>query len=122
MTDSIYIWCYKNPECKMQNLVDQSQIDVALEESLKSLLICANCGLGNSGIKRRTSKGGDFLECIPFEGWEQRLPTGRYPNGKFVDFQGRKLDKNDFIETYGIDPDQYLNWRDARKPRPSHKY
>lgn len=122
MTDGIYTWCCKNPSCRGMNRVEKKQIDEAIKKGLKPVLICSTCGLcykpkANQGA----NSGANYLECIPFAGWEKYLPTGRGPDDTFFDHKGIQISQFEFIKMYGMDPDLYLKWKDAGKPKPAHQ-
>jgi hypothetical protein len=117
----IYEWCCKNPDCKMKNQAEEKQIDEAKQKGLKVLLVCANCGLGHDFVKIGTLQSPNWLACIPFEGWEARVPDGIRPDGKIVDYQGKAFDPDDFETTNGVDAEQWLKWVNAGKPKPPNK-
>lgn len=121
MTDDIYKWCCKNPSCRRMNLVEKKDIDEALEQGLKPMLVCSNCGLCYKPTNQGTKSSANYLECIPFDGWEYRLPMGRGSQGTFFDYHGKEISRLEFITRYGVDPDLYLKWRDAGKPKPTHQ-
>jgi hypothetical protein len=52
---------------------------------------------------------------------ENRLPTGINPDGTFVDYREKSFNKYEFRDEYGVDPERYLKWRDAGKPKPANK-
>ena len=121
MNGKIYKWCCKNPECEMKNLSEDNGIDEASEKDLKLMLICAGCGFVETPVKIGTKNSEDYLHDIPFKGFERRLPAGRNPNWTFVDYQGKSFDRRNFIMRYGVDPERYLKWKDAGKPKPTNK-
>jgi hypothetical protein len=121
MTAGIYPWCCTNPDCKMKNLAEQKQIDEAKQKGLKLLLVCANCGLGHKFLKIGTPNNPDWCACLPFKGWEAKLPTAINPDGTVKDYQGKSFDPDTFTTTYGVDGVQYIKWRDSGKPKPPIK-
>jgi hypothetical protein len=70
---------------------------------------------------KKNKKFSDYLKDIPFNGQEKRPPTGKNPDGTFKDYNSSEKDwkKEEFIIEFGVDPDLYLKWRDAGKPKPS---
>lgn len=114
----IYKWCCKNPDCRFKNVAEQSQINETLKAGDYPALECAWCGIIHNFVEKGTKEGANFLECIPFKGWEKRVPKGSNPDGTFQDYLGKTMDADTMITLYGIDPEQYLKWRDAGKPKP----
>lgn len=121
MTIGVLEWCCKNPECKMKNLAEEKQIDAAKQKGLKLLLLCANCGLGHNFTKMGTPRNQNWLACIPFTGWETKLPSGMNPDGTVTDYTGKPFDPDTFTTTYGVDAEQWLKWVNAGKPKPPMK-
>lgn len=117
---AIYQWYCRNPECKMLNNAEQGQIDEAIKNGYKPLLICVNCGIGHGFTRTGTPQGQNWLACLPFEGWESRLPLGTKPDGTIVDSNGKPFDPDTFTTTYGVDAVQFLKWKKSGKPKPAH--
>ena len=101
------------------NLVDISKIEDAVKRGLKINLICGTCGYVHH-LDNSRKFGSEILYCIPYDGLKKNLPSGRRPDGKYLDYMGRSYDRNDFIMKFGIDPETHLKWIEARKPRPKH--
>lgn len=101
------------------NLVDISKIDDAVKRGKKINLICGTCGYVHH-LDNSRDFGPDFLYCIPYDGLEKNLPQGRSADGKYLDYMGRSYDRDDFIMKFGTDPETYLKWKEAKKPRPNH--
>lgn len=109
-------WCCKNQECKRMNLVESSKVDDAMKRKQKILLICGTCGYVHTQGMMKGPEGTNYLECIPYTNTELRPPIGRTPGGYTGDM-GQEYNREDFILKYGIDPERYLLWRKAGKPR-----
>jgi hypothetical protein len=119
MADDHAKWCCRNGECKRMNLQDNSIVKMAEEKNKRLLMVCGTCGYVYQFKERDTTRGGNWLVCIPFMGMEKHLPTGTISSGTYEDYQGKSWSINDFIEKYGVDPDLYLKWVKARKPKYS---
>lgn len=119
MADENGTWCCRNPECKRKNLQDNSIVKMAEEKKKRLLMVCGTCGFVHQFKQKDETKGGSWLVCIPFKGMEKNLPTGMNSAGQFYDFQGKAWSVNDYIEEYGVDPNLYLKWVNARKPKYS---
>jgi len=112
-------WCCKNSECKRMNLQDNSVVRMAEEKNKRLLMPCGSCGYVYQFKERDTTRGGNWLVCIPFKGMEKNIPTGSRSDGKFFDYQGKPWSINDYVEEYGLAPNLYLEWVNARKPKHS---
>lgn len=111
-------YCCKNGDCKRLNAVDEDLIKELEAKKLKVNLICGTCGyVHNYTGKIGTSRGADYIECLPFVGVEKRLPTGRISGGDYQDYQGKPIARQVAIDAHGIDPERYLNWKDAGYPQ-----
>jgi len=118
MSNDIVKWCCRNSECKRINLQDNSIVEMAKEKNKKLLMVCGTCGYVYQFKERDTTGGGNWV-CIPFKGMEKIIPTGSRSDGKFLDYQGKAWSINDYIEEYGLAPNLYLEWVNARKPKYS---
>jgi hypothetical protein len=112
-------WCCRNAECKRINLMDKSIVEMAKAKNKRLLMVCGTCGYVYQFEEKDIARGGSWLECIPFREMERHLPTGTISNGTYEDYQGESWSINDFIERYGVDPELYLNWVKAGKPKYS---
>lgn len=111
-------WCCKNGECKRLNAVDESLIKELEAKKLKVNLICGTCGYVHGIDEINKSKiGSDWNVDIPCNNAERMLPIGRMSNGDYIDYMGKPITRHESIEKYGIDPEIYLKWRDAGKPK-----
>jgi hypothetical protein len=112
-------YCCENRDCKRLNTVEETHIKELQQQKLDIKLICGTCGYAYkfSG-KIGTERGPEYCGCIPFLGTENRLPTGRLPGGVYKDYLGNPVTREAAIDTYGVDPETYLNWKDAGFPKP----
>lgn len=112
-------YCCENRECKRLNTVEEDHIKELEQKKLPIYLICGTCGyVYKFSGKIGTARGPDYCGCIPFEGVENRLPAGRLPGGVYTDYLGKPITREAAIGNHGVDPERYLNWRDAGKPKP----
>jgi hypothetical protein len=117
MAETNLKWCCQNSECKRKNLIDGSIVRMAAEKKKRLLMPCGTCGHVFQFTKIGTERGSDFCGCIPFQGVEKKLPSGQISSGTYEDYKGKYWSRNDFIEEYGVDPELYLRWVNARKPQ-----
>lgn len=110
-----YNWCCSNPECRRKNVINESKIREAKDKNLRVYLVCGTCGMVHNWRIPPSEKG--WLISIPFTEVFARLPTGKSSDGKYLDYLGANLDRNNFLIKYGIDPELYLNWKKNGKPR-----
>jgi hypothetical protein len=117
MDDRVYKWCCKNTECKRQNIADVSAIEEAKKAREQIYLICGTCGVVQMWSGSICSNGKDWLQCLPFKGTEMTMPLGKTDKGKYLDYQGSAIERDDFIIKYGVDPELYLIWVKNGKPK-----
>jgi hypothetical protein len=119
MSDDHMKWCCRNAECKRINLMDKSIVEMAKEKNKRLLMVCGTCGYVYQFEEKDITRGDRWQASIPLRGMERHLPTGMISDGTFKDFEGKSWSINDFIEKHGVDPNLYLNWVKARKPKYS---
>jgi hypothetical protein len=116
--DYVY-WRCENQDCRARNRIKLEQIEEAAKRAKIVALVCANCGFVNSLQQGTVFEGSGpetWLPCIPFEGSERRLPTGRTPDG-WKDYTGRTINRVEFMKKYRVDPQINWEWRQKGSPR-----
>lgn len=119
MADEYVHWQCENYDCRAKNKIKRSQIEGAANRARSVALVCVNCGFVNSPQPGAVFEGrgpNTWLPCIPFEGSERRLPTGRTPDG-WKDYMGRTLSRQKFMEKYQVDPQINWKWRQNGSPK-----
>jgi hypothetical protein len=115
MSDEYYTWCCKVAECLGKNRVPKKQVDAVRSMGITPIFTCGNCGYAYHYVKRKMGGNSNWLECIRFTGRESRIPTGGNEVDGYSDAEGETLDRIDFIQAHGVDPEKYLQWKNGNK-------
>jgi hypothetical protein len=82
---------------------------------------CQNCGSENDADitpADLTPTAGDWLDCIPPQGFEWRLPAGvitpAYGDPIYISASGEQLSKAQYEHEYGLDPEIALQFMRGR--------
>lgn len=119
MDEKYVFWRCENLDCRALNKIEREKIEEALKKGKIVALVCANCGFVNcpqTGDVFNRQGPDTWLPCIPFEGSERSLPTGRTPDG-WKDYMGRTLSRTEFMKKYRIDPQINWEWRKKGSPK-----
>jgi len=103
------------PNCKETNYIRRKDIEDKIGKD-DEVILCWSCRRVNHPHALRKDprhghEGGDYLECIAFEGPEANVPTGYLTvNGVtwYVTANGRLLTRWQFKEEFGSDPYEYI--------------
>ncbi|HOO52642.1 MAG TPA: hypothetical protein PLM24_02525 [Methanothrix sp.] len=119
MHEEYVYWRCENQDCRAINRIKREMIEEVAKKAKSVALVCANCGFVNCPQTGDVYGGrgpGTLLSCIPFEGSERKLPTGRTPDG-WKDYMGRTLSGSEFRKKYKVDPEINWEWRKKGSPK-----
>ncbi|HOO52652.1 MAG TPA: hypothetical protein PLM24_02585 [Methanothrix sp.] len=118
MGDEYFYWRCENYDCRAENRIKREKILDSVNKGKSVTIVCGNCGMVNDSEPGAKPEEGPktWLPCIPFEGSERKLPSGRTPDG-WKDYRGMTFSKSNFRKKYKVDPEINWEWRKRGSPK-----